>query len=399
MTSVPLVRPGAPCYHAPASAPKGMESVDFEGPIAIVTAGELFGGTERHVLGLGTYLQERGLETRVFAFNDRELAGHCRSVGLPVTILPCRSSYDLDGPQRLDELFVRFRIRLVHVHGYRAAVNVALTREVRPMVCTLHGEGEPSWRTPAQLIKDRVYRAGEAWACRRRRAVVCFVSNDLRRRHEHRYRGLERRTIANGIKPLERTELPKPHPPLSPGRLHAVAVGRLTRVKGLEFAISALSRLGADHPWHLDLVGEGELRNDLATLAADLGVADLVTFHGFRRDVEAVLAQADALVMPSLHEGLPYALLEAMSLGVPAIASDVGGLAEVLEHERTGLLVPVGDASALASALKKLGDDSALRNALGSAAAAEQRRRYTLSSMGDSYVTAYRHAVTIQGAA
>lgn len=373
--------------------------MDITGPIAIVAAGELFGGTERHVLGLGTYLRERGLESRVFVYHDRELASRCRGAEVPVTILPSRGSYDLSGPRHLDEILSGFHIRLTHVHGYRAAVNVALAPSDRPMVCTLHGEGEPSWRALADCAKDRVYRAAEAWACRRRRALVCFVSGDLRRRHEHRYRGLECRTIANGITPLDRSETRPSGPPLAPNRLHAVAVGRLTRVKGLELAILALARLGSDHPWHLNLVGDGELRAELTELAASLGVADRVTFHGFRRDVEAVVAQADVLLMPSLHEGLPYALLEAMSLGVPAIASNVGGLAEVLRHEKTGLLIPVGDASALAFAMARLEHDSALRLALGAAAAAEQRSHYTLTSMGDGYLAAYRHALTMRGIA
>lgn len=373
--------------------------MDISGPIAIVAAGELFGGTERHVLGLGSYLCEAGLDARIYAFHDRELAAGCRSAGLPVTILACRGSYDLSGPRRLREVLDDARSRLVHVHGYRAAVNVALMPRPLPMVCTLHGEGEPSWRAPRQYAKDRAYRSAEAWACRRRRALVCFVSEDLRRRHGHRYRGLECRTIANGIRPLDRAEFAPPGPPLAPGRLRAVAVGRLTRVKGLDVAITALSRLGADNPWQLDLVGDGELRGELAALAGNLGVADRVTFHGFRRDVEALVAQADALLMPSLHEGLPYALLEAMSLGLPVIASDVGGLAEVLRHERTGLLVPVGDAAALAAALARLGSDGGLRAALGAAAAAEQRRGYTLAAMGDGYLSAYRDALTARGPA
>ncbi len=167
-------------------------------------------------------------------------------------------------------------------------------------------------------------------------------------------------------------------------------MGRLTRVKSLATAIEALTLLPAAHrPWHLDLVGDGGLRDDLQALAAALGVADRVTFHGFRRDVEAVMAHADALVMPSLHEGLPYTLLEAMSLGLPAVASDVGGLAEVLRNGETGLLIPVGDASSLANALRRLADEPDLSRRLSTAAAQEQRTRYTLDAMGEGYLEAY----------
>jgi glycosyltransferase involved in cell wall biosynthesis len=367
--------------------------MDIRGPIAVVAAGELFGGAERHVLGLGAFLRERGLQPQVVLFHERELAACCRADGLPVSILPVTGSYDPAGPRRLDDLLTAAGVRLVHVHGYRAAVNAALCPTVRPMVCTVHGQGEPSWRTPGAFLKDLAYRTAEAWACRRRHAVICCVTDDLLRRHAHRYRGLDVCTVHNGIEPLERTALPPPDPPLAPGRLHAVAVGRLTRVKGLGFAIEALTHLPAGHPWHLDLVGEGDLHDELSALATRLGVADRVTFHGFRRDIEALMANADALMMPSLHEGLPYTLLEAMSLGLPMVASNVGGLTEVLRNEETGLLVPVGDVRALAAALARLAEAAELRVALGAAAAREQRRRYTLSAMGEGYLAAYRRAL------
>lgn len=366
---------------------------DVQGPIAIVTAGELFGGAERHVLGLGAHLRERGLQPHVILFHEQELASRCRGDGLPVTILATRGSYDLTGPRRLDRLLGELGARLVHVHGYRAAVNAALAPTVRPLVCTVHGQGEPSWRTPRGWLKDRFYRAAEARACRRRRAVICFVTADLHRRHARHYPGLDLRTVHNGIAPLDRATLPPAVPPLGAGRLHALAIGRLTRVKGIEHAITALSLLPAGHSWQLDLVGDGGLRNELSALAVQLGVADRVTFHGFRRDAESLLAGADALIMPSRHEGLPYALLEAMSLGVPAIASNVGGLAEVLRDGETGLLSPFGDAHALAAALQRLGTDQELRRALGAGAAAEQRRRYTLAAMGERYEEAYRAAL------
>jgi glycosyltransferase involved in cell wall biosynthesis len=363
--------------------------MDIQGPIAIIAAGELFGGAERHVLGLGAFLRDRGLQPQVILFHDRELAARCRADGLPVSILPVANSYDPTGPRHLDELLTATGARLVHVHGYRAAVNAALAPTVRPMVCTMHGQGEPSWRTPTAYLKDQIYRKAEAWACRRRHAVICCVTDDLRRRHAHRYRGLDVRTVHNGIEPLDRTTMPQPDPPLVPGRLHAVAVGRLTRVKGLGFAIEALSHLPAGHPWQLDLVGDGGLHDELAALASRLGVADRVTFHGFRRDIEALMATCDALVMPSLHEGLPYTLLEAMSLGLPVVASNVGGLAEVLRHEETGLLVPVGDTQALAGALDHLGRDPDRRAALGRAAAEIQRSRYNLEAMGEGYLEGY----------
>jgi glycosyltransferase involved in cell wall biosynthesis len=373
--------------------------MDNRGPIAIVTAGEIFGGAECHVLGLGAFLRDQGYQPHVVLFHDRELAARCRDQDLPHSVLVTRNSFDASGPRRLGQLLAQQGTALVHVHGYRAAVNVALAGSSYPLVCTLHGQGEPSWRDPGNYVRDRLYRRAEAWACLRRRAVICCVTDDLQRRLASQYRGLTLRTVRNGIAPLDRSCLPPPQYPLAAGRLHAVAVGRLTRVKGLEIAIEAMAGLKAGHPWHLDLVGEGELRGELEALASRLGVADRVTFHGFRRDVEALMAGADLLLMPSRHEGLPYTLLEAMSLGLPVLATAVGGLAEVLRDEDTSLLIPAGDVRALSAALGRLGEDADLRARLGQAAAREQRLRYTLTSMGEGYLAAYELAMRGAGTA
>ena len=359
------------------------------GPIAIVATGELFGGAERHILGLGAFLSQRGLDPRIVLFHDRELAHCCREDGLPVTIIPPRSAYDLRVPRRLGQYLAQHGIRLVHVHGYKAAVNTALAPGRFGMVCTLHGQGEPNWRNPKAYIRDVVYRGGEVWSCRQRKSAVCFVTEDLKQRHGHRYGSLDLFTVHNGIDPLDADDLTK-EPGLAPDRLHALMVGRLSPVKGIEFTLQAMARLAPDHRWQLNLVGEGSLRTDLEAMVSTLGIRDRVTFLGFRRDVYDLMAHSDLLIMSSHHEGLPYTLLEAMSLGKPTLASDIGGLAEVLVQDETGILVPVGDVDALAAGLTRLGEDDELRHRLGAKAAQEQRARYTLDSMGEGYLQAYR---------
>lgn len=365
----------------------------IKGPVAIVSTGELFGGAERHILGLGAFLRERGLSPRVILFHDRELAGRCREDGLPVHILPTSGAFDLTGPRRVGDVLAQHGVRLAHVHGYKAAANTALARGRFAMCATLHGQGEPTWRHPEAYLKDRLYRGLEISACRRRRAVVCFVTEDLRQRHGQRYRQLVQFTVPNGIEPLAREDFPERPAGLLPDRLHALMVGRLSGVKGIDLAIDALAQVPQDVPWHLNLVGEGGLRTELEAQVGRLGLRDRVSFLGFRRDVFALMAHSDLLVMSSHHEGLPYTLLEAMSLGMPTLASDVGGLAEVLRHEQTGLLVPAGAMAQLAAALVRLGRDRELRLRLGEEAARVQRERFTLTAMGEGYLRAYAAAI------
>lgn len=358
-------------------------------PVAVVATGELFGGAERHIVGLGAFLSSRGRSPRIILFHDRELAAQCRQEGLPVHVVTTRSATDPTGPRRVGALLQEHECSLAHVHGYKAAVNVALAPGNHAMVCTLHGQGEPSWRTPTAFVKDTAYRTLEQWSCRRRRAAVCFVTDDLLARHGSHYGKLLRRTIHNGIEPLVRADQGPRPADLMPGRLHALMVGRLSGVKAIDVAIDALALLPEGHRWHLDLVGDGGLRTELEAQVSRLGLCDRVTFHGFRRDVFTLMAHSDLLLMTSHHEGLPYTLLEAMSLGVPALVSDVGGLAEVLRHGETGWLVPPATPRGFADALVTLGQDADLRRQLGEAAAAEQRARYTLEAMGQQYLEVY----------
>ena len=109
-----------------------------------------------------------------------------------------------------------------------------------------------------------------------------------------------------------------------------------------------------DVVWRCTFLGDGELETELRALAAKHGLSDQVTFPGFCEDVFAVLLAADVFVLPSLHESSPNALIEAMGVGLPCIASDVGGIADLVEDGENGIRVPPGDSEALAAALHRV---------------------------------------------
>mgnify|MGYP000380341526 CR=1 FL=1 len=130
-------------------------------------------------------------------------------------------------------------------------------------------------------------------------------------------------------------------------------VGRLEPQKGHKYFLEAISRLDGRYKGaRFVIAGEGSLRGELERQAAALRIAHKVEFFGFRQDIERVFRELDVLVLPSLYEGLPLVLLEAAAFAKPAIATAVDGSAEVVIHQKTGLLIPAQDVLALKKAME-----------------------------------------------
>lgn len=145
-----------------------------------------------------------------------------------------------------------------------------------------------------------------------------------------------------------------------------VCVGRFAPEKGHRYLIEALGLLNQkDVKWRCTFLGQGELESELRALSAEHNLSDKVVFPGFCEDVYSELLKSDVFVLPSLHEGSPNALIEAMGIGMPCIASDVGGIRDLIENENNGICVPAQDSEALASALHRILTEPEFSNELG----------------------------------
>lgn len=361
------------------------------GQIAICTVGELFGGVERHVLGLLAGLAGEGVDVALVLFHDGELAAQARNLGVVPIILPSRNRAAFSAASRLAHVLEQRGIGVVHVHGYKATVISAIARRRHrfAIVKTEHGLPEPLAGSAFRAWRDRLYHALDDLATRAAHATVCYVTEDLRKRHQGAHPGLHTTVIPNGVESMDRRQFARP-PELRAERFNVLAVGRVDLVKGHHLAIEALALPQVPPDVNLHILGDGPRRQELATLAAKRGVADRVFLLGFRRNVYDYIANCDGLLMPSLHEGLPYTLLEAMALGVPVIASKVGGLAEVVRDGDTGILIQSGDVAGFAAGILRLHQDPALAARLGDAGQRLQRARYSLSAMTAAYLEAYR---------
>ncbi len=176
-----------------------------------------------------------------------------------------------------------------------------------------------------------------------------------------------------------------------------VMVANLRPEKGHDVLIDAASHVLARFPEaRFQLIGAGREHQRLVALAEACGVSQAISFLGHSETIPEQLAAADVFVLPSRSEALPNAVLEAMAGGLPVVASAVGGILEVIEEGKTGLLVPAGDARALADAVSRLMSDSALATRLGAAARAYVEERYSFDRMvaafENIYLTQLRHA-------
>jgi glycosyltransferase involved in cell wall biosynthesis len=145
-------------------------------------------------------------------------------------------------------------------------------------------------------------------------------------------------------------------------------IGSLNASKGIDVLIAASSRLAQRRPVRLAVAGDGPLRTYLER-AAERGALPIACVGRLASaEVPAFLAAVDVLAVPSYDEGVPRVVLEAMAMRLPVVASNVGGIPEAIEHERSGLLVPPSHKEALASALDRVLDDPALASRLGKAA-------------------------------
>lgn len=192
-------------------------------------------------------------------------------------------------------------------------------------------------------------------------------------------------TVANGVPPLGagpgRAEARRrlgldPHQPV------LLTVGRLIVMKGHRYLVDALPQLRSRFPELAAVViGEGHTVGELVERAEAAGVGEALRLPGHRDDARELLDAADVFVLPSLHEGMPLVLLEAMAAGVPVVATRVVGTTEVVQDGVTGLLVPPADPGALAVALEKVLEDPTLRASLAQAGAAAYRSRFTARRM------------------
>jgi glycosyltransferase involved in cell wall biosynthesis len=350
------------------------------------------GGAERVVVDLARGFQASGCQSVVFLPADGEgwLARQLQGCGVAIDY------FHLDRPvspacaRSLAAAFRRHRVAIAHSHEFSMAVYGASASWLAgvPHVITMHG---------SRYYARRLQRRAALRAAIAVSGGTVAVSTDLAGQMSRDL--LVARShiamISNGVRhtPADGTPV-RDELRLAPDDRLLVAVGNLYPVKGHVHLIDALARLSHRHPnVHLAICGRGDLEDALLSRARQHRLAN-VHLLGLRADVGAVLDAADLFVLPSLSEGLPLALLEAMFAGCPIVASDVGEVAAALGHGEAGALVPPGDPAALAASLDDLLSHPARARVLGERARQRAAAEYDVSHMVRCYRSIYDRLLT-----
>ncbi len=352
------------------------------------------GGVPLHLCRLALETQRRGFRTTVVSLAPAgPVADSLREGGITVRSCEARGAWDIGVFLRLVDIIRHGRPDLVHAmlfHANLAARWAGHAAGIAPdrILCEIQTvEVERRWH----LWVDRFAHEGCRLTIGNSPSVIEHLATHAgipRDRLRLVRGGIDTKRIADATA-LDRAALDMPL-----GAFLWLWVGRLDPVKGLGLLWRAFSQVDRGSNPQLLLVGEGPMRAQYEAEVESLRLTERVHFLGVRSDVPALLHMVDGFVFPSRTEGLPNALLEAMAAGLPIITTDVPGCRDLIEHDRTGLLVPYGDTSRLSSAISELQSDPARAARLGCAAAAEVTARWQLCDTFDAYHSVYCEALT-----
>ena len=360
--------------------------------ILFVTAspGHVFGGGKQAFYNLISRLDRRRFNPLVATAPTGRYAEMLREVGVRLIPLAMSNRFDLRIPYRLARIVREHAVTILHSHGGgRADFFVHLTSKLVniPVKITTVANLVERWFdvNPIQLyvykkIQSKTEKTFDHFIC-----VSDYLADHLIRQH-----GLDRtkiNTIYNGVD-LDYFEGTPDYPKIKNEflqrgeRILIGAVGRLVAEKGLEYLLTAIPKvLKRFSEARLLLVGDGPLRKDLERIVIDLDLTGKVTFVGFRSDIKEILSSLDILVLPSLLEGFPMIILEAMAMAKPIVASDIPGIREQIIDGKNGILVPIKDPNAMAAAIINILADRKVAENIGLAARKTVDEKFSIERM------------------
>ena len=358
------------------------------------------GGAERQAERLSAYLTKRGWPVWVITRSTPDLPASESRFGFRI-VRPATLGWGKlkTGSFVIGALVELWRLRkkfcILHAHlafspAFAAVLGAFFLR--KHVVVKLGNSGEYG----DIHVSQRTWRGRLRLLALRRWADVIIVLDEVMRAEalSAGFNPKRIRLMMNGIDAQDFTVLVSPtDAQLALGlseKIVVLSMGRLTVQKSLPVLLQSFASAFLVCPeLHLLILGDGPERNALEEMVLSLKISDHVTFTGNVADVRPYLNAAHIFVLPSISEGISNSLLEAMSAGLPCLATPVGGNLEVLDHGRCGMLLPVGDVTAWSEALIKLGQSEKMREQLGKTAQERIRNEFDFRVIGSRYESLY----------
>jgi glycosyltransferase involved in cell wall biosynthesis len=338
------------------------------------------GGLEKLLVEFARHADRDATDLRFVSLGERgALAEDIETCGWPVTALSEPQGLRPQMIARLARLFRAWRPDVVHTHDDRPLVYAVPAARLARVPCVIHTRhGRNFANTARQNVLAR-------WASRLPDCIVCVSDDSTRVAVEQGVPAKRIVTLHNGID-LDRFPFrgPQPNGPV-------VTVARLSPEKGIDTLLLAAALVAEQEPgFRLEIAGDGPCRTGLEASLTTLRLGGAVRLLGNVRDVPGLLQRARMFVLPSLSEGVPLTLLEAMATGLPVVATQVGGNPEVIADTATGVLVPAGNPPALAAAMRGLWCDAAACVRLGAAGRKRVEQLFDVRRMVAAYEALYR---------
>ncbi|PUZ23171.1 glycosyltransferase family 1 protein [Chitinophaga parva] len=343
------------------------------------------GGGESHVLDLVATLNKDEFEPVVLSFTDGPMIEALQQMGIPVRVIQSEKAFDIGVWKAVKRFIAAEKIDIVHVHGTRANTNVlwAARSLGLPIVYTIHGW---SFHEGLHPVAKRLRIAAEKFITGKARVNIC-VSAANQQAGNHAFGTFNSIVIRNGVN-LQKFNAAGGYTDIRAlfnipaDKIVVCYIARMTYQKDPLTMVRAFAQAHAGAPQlHLLMVGDGELKEATMQEATKLGVERMITFAGFRQDIPAILSAADIYCLPSLWEGFPIGVLEAMAMGKAVVATDVDGTREAVTHNKNGVLVQPQDVNGIAQELIALATDPQRRASLQEEARATVLQNFNVTGM------------------
>ena len=293
----------------------------------------------------------------LYATNDAKNIEEIKKKNVRIWSLDLKNKYTLSSVGKIKKIIERENYDIVHVHLFPASAIVALSSLFLPnhirYILTEHS-------TFNRRRSAKIFKILDNFIYRRYAKIICIskqVQNSLIKWVPKMKEKIE--IIPNGI-PMNSKSNDNP----LMKKIDVLFVGRLVQQKGINFLLEAVSILQKKYKKliRVAVVGDGPLKKELIKMCEELKIKDSVEFLGFQRDIDQIMRSSRVLVLPSRQEGFGLVLLEAMKNKLPIIATNVGGIPEIITNGHEGILVPKGNPKILANSINYLFENSELRN-------------------------------------